>query len=253
MTSYHSTRNAWRDIWVQNSDFERELETLEYKPSRELLDAYLPFLSTDGIILEAGCGLGHVVYYLRQRKFNVVGIDYVSEALHRELVTRLALPLMVADVHHLPYPDNSLCGYLSFGVVEHFEDGPTGALNEAFRVLRPGGVLVLTVPHPNFVEFLRNFANWVIPGRLERVGKRAEYYETQYGHRTIADLISKAGFQVQRSMPLSHSFTWYGLSPIFRAPGYYKTSELAELFGSISARLFPWLSCSTSLTIAHKA
>ncbi len=252
MSTYNSTREAWREIWVTNSDFEQEFDTLSYARSQELLKSYIPYLSKDGVVLEAGCGLGHVVYYLRQQGFNVTGVDYVSEALHVEAVKRLHLPLMVADVHHLPYADNSLQGYLSFGVVEHFEAGPEAALKEAFRVLKPGGVLVLTVPHPNFVEAARNLANRLIPGRLERVGERAKYYETQYNHRDMARLISDTGFRIECSKPLAHSYTWYGLGSIFRKPGYYQTSELAEFVGRISARLLPWVSCFASLTIASK-
>jgi SAM-dependent methyltransferase len=242
LSTYDATRQAWRDIWINNADFERELATLDYVRSQELIHAYLPYLSRDTVILEAGCGLGHVVYYLRQCGYHVIGVDYAAEALQPEIIHKLQLPVTVADVHHLPYADNSLGGYLSFGVVEHFEAGPEPALREAFRVLKPGGALVLTVPHPNFVEASRAVVNRLIPGRLARVGKRAEYFETEYDH----------AFSIQRSIPLSHSYTWYGVGPIFRAPGYYQTSALAEFLGRLGARLLPWKTSYVSLTIARK-
>ncbi len=251
-TTYDHTREAWRDIWLDNSDFEQEYGTLSYKRAQDLFKLYLPFLTRHDLILEAGCGLGHVVYYLRQRGYNVAGVDYVPEALQPEIAHKLGLPLMAADVHQLPYATDSLNGYLSFGVVEHFENGPMAALREAFRVLKPGGVLILTVPHPNFVESLRNFANRVIPGRLERVGKRAEYYESQPDHRSMARFIEQAGFKVERSEPIAHSYTWYGLGPLFRAPGYYKSSALGEVCGTVSRWLLPWATAFGSLTIARK-
>ena len=46
----------------------------------------------------------------------------------------------------LPYEDSSISGYLSFGVIEHFIEGPHEALAEAFRVLRPGGIAIITTP-----------------------------------------------------------------------------------------------------------
>lgn len=250
--TYDSTRQAWRDIWLQHSNFEVELAVMEYPRSQEVLDAYLPFLAKDGLILEAGCGLGQVVYYLRRRGYNVAGVDYVPQALDPNIARQFGLPLMAADVHQLPYVTNSLDGYLSFGVVEHFEQGPVPALREAFRVLKPGGVLVLTVPHPNFVESLRNFVNRAMPGRLERVGKRADYYETQPDHQSMARAIESVGFKVARSMPLAHSYTWYGLGPLFRGPGYYQSSALGEFCGSVSRIILPWYSAFASLTIAHK-
>ncbi len=250
--TYDLTRQAWRDIWLEHSDFEQEYATLSYKRSQHLLNLYLPFLTKTGLILEAGCGLGQVVYYLRQRGYNVAGVDYVPEALQPDIAHQLGLPLMAADVHQLPYATNSLDTYLSFGVVEHFEQGPVPALREAFRVLKPGGVLILTVPHPNFVEALRNFANRVIPGRLAKVGKRAEYFEWQPDHRSMARFIEQVGFKVERSEPLSHSYTWYGLGPLFRGPGYYQTSALAEFCGSVSRWLLPWIAAFNSLTVARK-
>ena len=50
-----------------------------------------------------------------------------------------ALKLQTGDVHALPYGDKSVHGYLSFGVLEHFEHGVGPALREANRVLASGG------------------------------------------------------------------------------------------------------------------
>src|SRR5207253_2014081 len=86
-------------------------------------------------ILEAGCGLAQVVYYLRQRNYPVVGLDYAPEGIGPAKIRYAELPLYLGDVHHLPYPNNYFSGYLSFGVVEHFEQGPEPALAEASGVL----------------------------------------------------------------------------------------------------------------------
>ncbi|MCC7206213.1 MAG: class I SAM-dependent methyltransferase, partial [Anaerolineae bacterium] len=153
--TYERTRRAWRDIWT-GTEFEREMATLDYPRARQLFDLYLPWLPKDPAapILEAGCGPGHVVYYLRQRGYPALGLDYAPEALAPTRALYPDLPLHVGDVHQLPYPDNTFGAYLSFGVVEHFEQGPARALAEAFRTLRPGGVLVLSTPTPNVVEAL---------------------------------------------------------------------------------------------------
>lgn len=54
---------------------------------------------------------------------------------------------MKGDVLNLPYEDNLLCGYLSFGVVEHFSDGTQKPIAEAYRTLRAGGVAIITTPN----------------------------------------------------------------------------------------------------------
>lgn len=249
--SYERTRQAWRDIWTE-TNFARELASLSYARSQEIIDAYSPFLDRHAPNLEAGCGVGQVVYYLRQRGYPMVGVDYAPEALTPTLTLHPDLPLHVGDVHHLPYPAGYFGSYLSFGVLEHFEQGPDAALAEAHRVLTPGGALILTIPHPNMVEALRDAVNRLFPARLERLGKRAEYYERTYSHSELADHVRRAGFDVQVVRPTSHSYTFYGLAPIFRRAGYYQTSALGELAGKLGRWLLPWATAFGTLICARK-
>jgi SAM-dependent methyltransferase len=248
---YEKTRQAWRDIWLA-TDFERELATLAYPRAQELLNAYLPYLDKAAPILEAGCGPGHVVYYLRERGYNALGVDYAPEALKPTLAHYPSIPLHAADVHALPYPSGYFGAYLSFGVVEHFEQGPMAALAEAFRVLRHGGTLILTTPHPNFVEDLVKLANRLSPARVKNRPPRAEYYETQYSHRQLTQFAQDAGFQVTRLVPYGHSYTFYGLGGPFRKPGYYQSSALGEFAGKVGRRVFPWYTAFECLVIARK-
>ncbi len=248
--TYEQTRQAWRDIWLE-TDFARELATLEYPRARELLNLYLPYLDRGAPVLEAGCGPGHVVYYLRQRGYAALGIDYAPEALRPTRAQFPDLPLHLGDVHRLPYRANSFGAYLSFGVVEHFEQGPTEALREAFRVLRPKGILVLTTPTSNFVDDLRALADRLIPARRARP-PRAQYYETAYTGAQLAEFCCSVGFRVLKVVPYSHSFTFYGLHRIFRGRGYYRTSGLAELMGKIGRLIAPRRTAFAVLVLAQK-
>jgi len=249
--TYEQTRQAWRDIWT-DAEFDRELNTLNYGRAQELINAYLPYLDRAVPALEAGCGLGQVVYYLRARGYPTIGIDYAPEALRPTLARFPDLPLYLGDVHHLPFPSNYFSAYLSFGVVEHFEQGPDAALAEAYRVLRPGGNLILTVPHPNIVETMRDTLNRLFPGRLERLGPRAHYYEHTFHHDELYEHAIETGFRVKRIMPLSHSYTFYGLGKAFQGSGYYETSPLAEAAGRIGKLLMPWATAFSALIIATK-
>ncbi len=233
---YDSTRKAWEDIWDQ-ATVEVELQALTYARSREVMDAYTRYLPRDGVILEAGCGLSTVVMVLRQRGYRVIGMDYAVNALQKARQSDPSLILQAGDVHALPYATGSLAGYLSFGVLEHFEHGMQPALREACRVLRPGGILVLTIPYPNLIWRLVQWRR-----RVQGQSKltQDDFYESTYTQHDLVRETQAAGFEVLEVVPTAHDFTLWGLGSPFRAPGYYRTSPFAERMGRLLKRVAPW-------------
>ena len=245
---YDSTRRAWEDIW-EKATIEVELEAAAYARSHDTIDAYLPFLAKQDIHLEAGSGLSAIVLTLRQRGYNVHGLDYAVNALLASRRFDASLPLAAGDVHHLPYRDSSFGSYLSFGVLEHFEGGMLPALREAYRVVKPGGVLVLTIPYPNLIY---NLVQW--RRRLSGQGPLTDdaFYESTYTRRQLRDVVMEAGFSLELSRPTSHSFTLWQLGGPFRSPGYYRTSPLAETLGALLNRILPWPTNYSTLIVARK-
>ena len=245
---YESTRQAWEEIWSR-ADVPRELATMSYPRAQEILRAYLPFLPRDGVILEAGSGLGAVLLTLQPLGYRIHGLDYAPGALRATRDYEPSLPLLAGDVHQLPYATGSLAAYLSFGVLEHFEHGMAPALREAFRVLRPGGLLVLTIPYPNWLE---RAVRWRKGRRGGSVLQNDEFYESTYDARQLRAAVGAAGFAIQRVLPTSHAYTFYGLGALFRAPGYYKTNGLARFCGRIARWLLPWPLNYNTLVLATK-
>ena len=245
---YESTRQAWEEIWA-SADVPRELATMSYPRAQEILQAYLPLLPRDGVILEAGSGLGAVLLTLQPLGYRIHGMDYALGALRATRDYEASLPLLAGDVHQLPYATDSLAAYLSFGVLEHFEQGMAPALREARRVLRPGGLLVLTIPYPNWLE---RAVRW----RRQRRGgsglRDDEFYESTVSLRQLRDEVNAAGFAIRRVVPTSHAYTFYGLGPLFRARGYYETNGLARLCGRIARFLLPWPLNFNTLVLAIK-
>ena len=244
---YSSTQAAWAAIWDAVS-VEQELETLAYART-DYMEVFQRYLPRDALILEAGSGLGIMVIHLRQRGFNVMGLDYVEGAVRKARTYDAALPLLVGDVHALPHASGSLGAYLSFGVLEHFPQGPLPALREAHRVLRRGGVLVLTIPYPNVVYRLVALRRR-LRGDIAR--SDAHFFESAYTRRQLEDAARQAGFEVVLAQPTSHSFTWWGLGGPFRRPGYYQTSRLAEWMGRLTRVALPWAFNFSTLLVARK-
>ena len=245
---YDSTKRAWEDIWRQ-ADIEAELEAAQYARSQATIRAWLPYLDKRERHLEAGSGLSAIVITLRELGYAAQGLDYALNALQESRRYESSLPLAAGDVHRLPYRAGSFGSYLSFGVLEHFEQGMQPALAEARRVLKPGGVLVLTIPYPNLVHRLVQFKR-----RLRGAGALSDddFYESVYSRDDLAAIVSSAGFEVLRAEPTSHAFTLWGLGGAFRAPGYYRTSKLAERLGAVLERTLPWAFNFTTLIVARK-
>lgn len=99
-----------------------------------------------GRLLDLGCGTGAALGDLAATSTNalIVGADFSEEAL--EFCRGRGLPNLVhADGQALPFRDNSFRGMIALDIFEHIPDDNT-AFAEAFRVLEPGGTIVLSVP-----------------------------------------------------------------------------------------------------------
>lgn len=245
---YDSTRKAWEDIWDEAS-VEQELQTESYDRAQETLRRYTAYLPKDKLILEAGSGLSAALITLKRIGYQVTGLDYAENALHISQAYDPSLVLAVGDVHALPYADNSFGGYLSFGVLEHFEAGMAKPLAEAFRVLDHGGVLVLTIPYPNVVNKL---VAWRRRRRGVSVLNDDEFFESTYTRERLESNVKAAGFEVLLTAPTSHSYTLWTVGGVFRAPGYYRTNALAEGFGKVLRYTLPWAFNFTTLIVARK-
>lgn len=133
-------------------------------------------------ILDAGCGTGGNARFLR-RYGRVFGIDLAIEALVFG-EERLPGALARASVLSLPFADASFDLVTSFDVLYHRAvPDERLALDEASRVLRPGGHLLIRLPA---YEFLRSKHD------------RAVHTRRRYTARAARALIADRGFTIER-------------------------------------------------------
>lgn len=113
---------------------------------RALVDRLLDrHLAADApLCLDLGCGTGLMVEVLTRKGLLVVGADRRPEGL---MATRRALPqawLVQTEATQLPIRDGVFDAVMLLDVLEHVDD--RSVLCEVHRVLKPGGLLLLTVP-----------------------------------------------------------------------------------------------------------
>ena len=94
-------------------------------------------------LLDVGCGTGAVLSQ-SARFAQPIGADFTELALDK-CQRRGIRDLVLSDATALPFRDASFTGVIGLDIFEHVRDHEK-AIAEAFRVLTPGGILVLSVP-----------------------------------------------------------------------------------------------------------
>jgi SAM-dependent methyltransferase len=108
-----------------------------------LLQRYLPERGDGLRLLDVGCGTGHHMASLRERGFEVAGVDGSVEMIAHARANNPGAQIKVADVDSLPFPDSSFDFVLCIEVLRYLPDF-TRCVNEIARVLKPGGVCLVT-------------------------------------------------------------------------------------------------------------
>lgn len=134
-------------------------------------------------ILDVGCGTGANLQFLLSRYGTPVGLDFATEAA-RFARSRWPGKLAQASGDAIPFADASFDLVTAFGVICQLGlRSDLAALEECYRVLRPGGRVLLRVPA---YAFLR--------AQHDRVGETRE----RYSKRQLYAVVRRAGFAVEK-------------------------------------------------------
>ena len=106
------------------------------------LDRYVGAGQQDHRILDVGCGAGNMMHHLASYG-QVTGIDLYSKPL--EVARQRGLDVQEGSADDLPFDDRTFDVVTLLDVVEHVPN-EHGVFGECYRVLKPGGKLVVTVP-----------------------------------------------------------------------------------------------------------
>lgn len=207
------TRSGERLIWWKvpadqaywYDKFRNEVDTIKTMglagTHRQLIERISRVMPKEGKILEAGCGSGWVVNALMNLGHDVEGIDSSQELVSIVKSKYPELPIRLGDVLSLDAPDSCYQGYISLGVIEHRQAGCEPFLKEAYRVLRPGGIIYVSVPYFNLLRRLK-YSNSNSP---HLKSDHSAFYQYGFTKNYFRDVLETAGFRLLRFEPIGAS------------------------------------------------
>lgn len=156
-------------------------------------------------VLDIGCGNGHLLYQLRHRFRRLIGLEYSSHRLEQAKINLSGLaftPILGSSEDMSAVATDSVECIVSADVIEHIPD-VYAACAEMFRVLRPGGTLVINTPNIAFLKkrlvlLLGRFPSTSQPN--EGLGNEILFdggHLHYFTFRSLSLLLERAGFEIQ--------------------------------------------------------
>jgi SAM-dependent methyltransferase len=159
------------------------------------------FLKTD--LFEEAVGNG-LYPLLKECPRAAIGMDVSWRVAAAACSRRQNLRGIAADSRRLPFADSSFDGIISISTFDHFssKEGLTRSLDEIARVLRPGGILILTLDNPaNPIIALRQRLPFALLNRLKLV---PYYIGYTCGPGRLQRILVEAGFEITEMAAVAH-------------------------------------------------
>ena len=232
-------------------------EDIALCPLQTIEPYFLKYLPQSGKILEAGSGRGRWVFYLRRKGFDVLGIDIAESDVAFAKAYDEKVPISHGNVLDTGFADGSFAAVISLGVVEHFEEGPQQAFRETRRILKPGGLFLVTVPTQNVVRVLvfNRIKDALLLYRRSR-GRQMVFEEYRYSRRQFEMLLLEAGFEIIERAPDEFvppkNMGLYKESRFLQHPTQrWELNRPGKAINGILSRFSLWLHCGGTLWVCR--
>lgn len=145
-----------------------------------------------GKILDIGCGYGHFLNIMRDCGWDTYGLEPSYQAVSYAK-TRM-LNVVHGTLNEAAYDANSFDVITMFYVLEHLSN-PVEALLRVNRTLKPGGLLILRVPHTT--PIVRVLSTPGIANNLYDL----PFHLSDFSPETIRCILEKTGYETIRTFP----------------------------------------------------
>lgn len=163
-----------------------------------------------GTLLDVGCGGGRFLKRMQKRGWEVEGSDFDEQAT-KKVTARYGIKTHVGDLAQCALTSNSFDVITMSQTIEHLYT-PEATLRECLRILKPGGLLVMTTPNVRSIaasEFGAHWRGWEAPRHLHL-----------FSVDSLRQLTQRVGFEIVEA----RSYT-AGSSGIYRVSHSLQNTE----------------------------
>ena len=172
-----------------------------------------------GRIVDMGTGYGHFLLEMKRRSWETLGLE-ISRTGVEFARKQLGVNVLAKTLEEGKLSDNYFHAITAFYVIEHLDD-PLAFLRECYRILQPGGLILIRYPHTTPIKDFLAFLG--IPNTLYDT----PYHLSDFSPKTIKKFLEKAGFTRCQSFIGGYTL-----------PAHFPSRVASRLFGSISEALF---------------
>ncbi len=189
-----------KQVWNAIADQWNNFRQIKFMPVYDFLERYKP---KQGKILEIGCGNARNLIPFAKQNFECHGIDFSEKMIEKSKEVskknNLAITLKKADMSKLPYKDNQFDYILHISSLHHLnsEESIQKALNEAYRVLKSNGLMLLTVWNKLQSRFLLKPKDLFIPWKKNK--KEFNRFYHLFDFFELKKLIKKTDLKILES------------------------------------------------------
>src|ERR1051325_10277373 len=160
-----NTQASYDQVAVEYA--EKFKDEMDDKPfDRDCLDRLAREVGDLGPICDLGCGPSQIARYLHHQGVKTLGVDLSARMVEEAQRLNPEIPFHQGDMLALPDADNSWGGIAAFYCIIHIpREKIVAALREMNRVLKPGGVLLITFHIGDEIKHLDDW--WEKPVNLD--------------------------------------------------------------------------------------
>ncbi len=153
---FSRTSDVWRDSVYKEKEQQGVFEYYDKQYRFDYVVDMIPAAPDEKQrALDVGCGAGQLLPILVEKGYNTYAIDVSQQMIDiaKQVCEQqdIVVDFRIEDCENLDYPDNYFDVYVSMGVIEYMDED-SRTLNEIKRVLRPGGIAIVTTRNINSVH-----------------------------------------------------------------------------------------------------